>query len=215
MVDEAARQARYSEPIPFVSSFLRESDGSTVALNGYTIVDVEGISAELEALDSDHASLKLNNGRIVTIPRAALTQQTDRSYRVEFSINRFLQDGVMVIPVVAEQLDVEKRTVERAVRIQKSISSRDVTVDENLLHENVEVERVPVNRYVEAMPSVREEGDITIIPLVEEVLVVEKRLLLREEIRITRRQSAEKFHEVYTLQSEDVHIERDGDISTR
>ena len=48
---------------------------------------------------------------------------------------------------------------------------------------------------------------------VEEVLVVEKRLLLREEIRVTRRQSAEKFHEVYTLQSEEVHVERDGDIN--
>jgi stress response protein YsnF len=54
---------------------------------------------------------------------------------------------------------------------------------------------------------------MTIIPLVEEVLVVEKRLLLREEIRVTRRQSAEKFHEVYTLQSEEVHVERDGDIN--
>jgi uncharacterized protein (TIGR02271 family) len=120
----------------------------------------------------------------------------------------------MVIPVVAEQLDVEKHAVERNVRITKSISTKDVAVDEDLLHEEVNVERVPVNRYVDTLPSVREEDGVTVIPLVEEVLIVEKRLLLREEIRITRRQSTEKFHEVYTLQSEEVHVERDGDINT-
>lgn len=185
-----------------------------MALNRYTIVDAEGVSAELEALDSETASIKLTDGRIVTIPRAALSQNNEHGYRVEFSISRFLQDGVMVIPVIAEQLNVEKHAVERTVRVKKSIGTKDVTVDEDLLREDVDVERVPINQYVEAMPPVREENGVTIIPLVEEILVVEKRLLLREEIHVTRRQSADKFHEVYTLRSEDVHVERDGDINT-
>ena len=194
--------------------FSRGSDGPTVALTRYTIVDAEGVSAELEALDAEHASLKLNDGRIVMIPRAALSQQADRSYHVEFSLARFLQDGVMVIPVVAEQIDVEKRNIERSVRVKKSVESTDFTVDEDLVREDVDIEHVMVNRYVDVAPQIREEDGVTVIPLIEEVLVVEKRLLLREEIRITRRQSTEKFHEVYTLQREKVHVERDGDINT-
>jgi uncharacterized protein (TIGR02271 family) len=179
----------------------------------YTLIDAEGASAEIEALTSEHATVKLHDGRLVAVPRAAITPQPDQSFRVEFSLSRFLQDGVMIIPVVAETLDVDKRVVEHVVRVSKSVQSKDVTVDEDLLREDVDVERVPVNRYIDVLPSVREENGMTIIPLVEEVLVVEKRLLLREEIRVTRRQSAEKFHEVYTLQSEEVHVERDGDIN--
>jgi uncharacterized protein (TIGR02271 family) len=185
-----------------------------VALSQYTIIDSDGVSSELEALDSERATIKLSDGQLASIPRTALNLLPDGRYRVEFSLTRFLQDGVMVIPVVAEQLDVEKHAVERNVRITKSTSTKDVAVDEDLLREEVNVERVPVNQYVDTLPSVREEDGVTVIPLVEEVLIVEKRLLLREEIRITRRQSTEKFHEVYTLQSEEIHVERDGDINT-
>lgn len=189
------------------------SDGLIVTPSHYTLIDAEGASAEIEALTSEHATVKLQDGQLMAVPRAALTPQPDQSFRVEFSLSRFLQDGVMIIPVVAETLDVDKRVVERVVRVSKSVQSKDVTVDEDLLREDVDIERVPVNRYVDVLPAVREENGMTIIPLVEEVLVVEKRLLLREEIRVTRRQLAEKFHEVYTLQSEEVHVERDGDIN--
>ena len=47
-----------------------------------------------------------------------------------------------------------------------------------------------------------------IIPLVEEVLVVERRLLLREELRITRRQETRSEAQTVTVRSEDVVIER-------
>lgn len=189
------------------------SGGIPLTLSQYTLIDADGVSAKIEALDPEHATVKLNDGRLVAVPRTALSRQTDQSFRVSFSLTRFLSDGVMVIPVVEEQVEVEKRTTEHTVRINKSVNTRDATVDEELLREQVEIERIPVNRYVDAAPQIREENGVTVIPLVEEVLVVEKRLLLREEIHVTRRQSAEKFHEVYTLHSEEVHIERDGDIN--
>jgi stress response protein YsnF len=179
----------------------------------YIVIDAEGARAEIESLDAEQATIRLNNGQLASVPRSMLSAQTDGSHRVEFSLARFLQDGVVVIPVIEEQLDVGKREVEHVVRISRTVHAKDVVVDEVLRRENVEIERVPVNRYVENPVPVREENGTTIVSLVEEVLVVEKRLLLREEIRITRREETDKFHEVYTLHSEDVHVERDGEIN--
>jgi uncharacterized protein (TIGR02271 family) len=180
----------------------------------YVVTDAEGVRAELESLDSEQATIRLNDGRLVAVPRSVLVAQTDDSHRVEFSLTRFLQDGVMVVPVVAETLDVGKRTVERTVRISKTLETKDVTVEEPLRHEHVDVERVEVNRYVDGPVPVREENGTTIVSLVEEVLVVEKRWLLREEIRVTRRVETETFRDVYALRREDIRIERDGDTQS-
>ena len=56
-----------------------------------------------------------------------------------------------------------------------------------LQQEEVTVERVPRGVPIDVVPSVREEDGVLIIPVVEEQLVVTKRLILKEEIRITRR----------------------------
>jgi len=55
---------------------------------------------------------------------------------------------------------------------------------------------------------VRYEGDTIIIPVLEEVLVVEKRLMLKEEIHIT--QHHEEFHQPQhvVLRNEDIAVER-------
>ena len=45
---------------------------------------------------------------------------------------------------------------------------------------------MPIDREVEAAPAVRTAGDTTVVPVLEEVLVVEKRLVLKEEVRIRR-----------------------------
>ena len=58
--------------------------------------------------------------------------------------------------------------------------------DEPLWREEVEVTRVPMQRVVDGPVPVREENDTTIISVVEEVLVVEKRWMLREEIHIRK-----------------------------
>ena len=62
-----------------------------------------------------------------------------------------------------------------------------VNVSDPLFTEDVQVERVTVNRMLDAPVEVRQEGDTTIIPMIEEVVIVQKRLMLREEVRITRR----------------------------
>jgi uncharacterized protein (TIGR02271 family) len=76
----------------------------------------------------------------------------------------------------------------------------------------VEVERVPVNKAVSQLPSVRLEGSTTIIPVVEEVVVVEKRLILVEEIHVRRKSVAETRQIPVVLRSEQVRIEGSGDL---
>jgi stress response protein YsnF len=78
-----------------------------------------------------------------------------------------------------------------------------------LSRERVEVERVAVNRIVEQAPAVRTEGDVTIIPVLEEVLVVEKRLMLREEVRLVRRREETREQQTVTLRKEEVEVTRD------
>jgi stress response protein YsnF len=74
--------------------------------------------------------------------------------------------------------------------------------------EIVEVTRVPIDRMVETAPEIRTEGDVTILPVVEEVLVVEKRLVLKEEVHIRRRVTTETAEVPVTLRKQRVEVER-------
>ena len=117
----------------------------------------------------------------------------------------------LVIPLVGETLSIDRRTVETGrVRIEKTIETEQTVVDESVTREEVRIERRPVNVAVErdAIPVPRTEGDTTIIPILEEVLVVEKRLMLREELRITRVRHTERSPREVTLHREQVRIER-------
>lgn len=117
--------------------------------------------------------------------------------------------GAVVVPVVAEELLIEKRLFETGrVRVTKKVVEREEVVDEPVVREEVDVRRVAVNRYVSEPPPVRHEGETMIVPLFEEVLVVEKRLMLREELHITRRRVAERHPRRVTLRSEQVEVER-------
>jgi len=119
---------------------------------------------------------------------------------------------LLTIPVVAEQLAVGTRTVDtgRGVRIHKTVVEQPVTIDERLVREEVEIKHVAVDRIVapEEAPTTRHEGDTTIVPILEEVLVVERRVRIKEELHITRIQREETHREAVVLKAEQVSIER-------
>jgi len=119
---------------------------------------------------------------------------------------------LLTIPVVAEQLAVGTRTVDtgRGVRIHKTVVEQPVTIDERLVREEVEVKHVAVDRIValEEAPTTRHEGDTTIVPILEEVLVVERRVRIKEELHITRIRREETHQEAVVLKAEQVSIER-------
>ncbi len=115
------------------------------------------------------------------------------------------------IPLHTEQLTIQRRqTVTGVVRVSLQTHTRDQVVDENLASERVEVERVAIGRIVDSIPAVREEGDTTIIPVVEEIVVTEKRLVLKEEIRLTRVRTSNLYRETVTLRDQQANVERIG-----
>jgi uncharacterized protein (TIGR02271 family) len=111
--------------------------------------------------------------------------------------------------LAAEELSVEKEAVETGrVRVNKQTRTREVFVDEDLLREHAEIERTPIGRQVFEAPPVRQDGETTIIPIVEEVLHTERRLILKEEVKITRRRSTEKFQDRVTLRYQEAVVTR-------
>ena len=119
----------------------------------------------------------------------------------------------LVIPVVEEQLELSRERVETGrVRISKSVETREVLVDDPLKRETVRVEHVPINQVVTgAVPQVREEGDVTVIPILEERVVTRTELVLVEEVRIHRDHSEYHDPQRVTLRKEVVAVERFGE----
>jgi len=114
----------------------------------------------------------------------------------------------LLIPVREEELVPQTFESERGrVVVRKRIETVPIESNVEVSHDEVDVERVAVNREIEAMPTPRQEGDTLIVPVVEEILVTEKRLMLREEIRITRRRVAETVAIRDEVRKERVEVE--------
>jgi len=113
------------------------------------------------------------------------------------------------VPVIEEELEVGKRRVESArVSVRTIPRERDELVEQPLESMEVEIERVAIDRQIDTAPEIRNEGETLIIPVVEERLVVEKRLFLREEIHVHRRRTVTQFRQNVTLRSQEVIVER-------
>jgi uncharacterized protein (TIGR02271 family) len=115
------------------------------------------------------------------------------------------------IPVLREELKVGKKWVETGVaRVKKTVREREEVVDEPLMKEEIHVERVAINRYVDGPVPVRQEDGVTIVPVMEEVLVVEKKLLLKEELRIAKRTRTVREPRRVIVRSEEALVEKRG-----
>jgi uncharacterized protein (TIGR02271 family) len=113
------------------------------------------------------------------------------------------------IAIIQEEAHVTKRAVATEhVRVQTSLTEHDVVVRDDLRREHVEVTRVPVEREVAEAPPIRTEGDVTIVPVLEERLVVEKRLFLVEEMHLRRTITTEQVEMPATLRRTHVEVER-------
>jgi len=114
-----------------------------------------------------------------------------------------------VLRLLGEEASVSRKTVETGrVRVAKVTRTRDHPIDELLTRTNVEVERIPVGRVIDAMPSVKEDGDVTIVPIVEETVVVERRLLLKEELHIRHVRTTERYQQTVKLRYQTAEVTR-------
>jgi stress response protein YsnF len=122
------------------------------------------------------------------------------------------------VPVIAEELAIGTRTVDtgRGVRVHKTVVEQPVTIDERLARDEVEIRHVPVDRIVapDEAPANRYEGDTLIVPVLEEVLVVERRVRIKEELHITRIRREDHHQEEIVLKAEQVSVERFDESGT-
>lgn len=206
------------------------TSGETIRL-----IDRDGLCARLAlpATEGPPVVAVLDSGKAVRIPPALMVRQDSSTYRLaarfddlpqedqahpdegdvhEGQLDRTgMDEAGMVIPVVADEVRVRKeRTVTGRVRLRKIVHHEEQTVDEPILKERVSVERVAIDQWVDEAPPIRSEGEMLVIPVVEEVLVVEKRLRLREEVRITWHHEEEHEPQHIVVRREEVRIERAG-----
>ncbi len=120
------------------------------------------------------------------------------------------QPDELVLPVAEEVLAIGKREVETGrVRVTTRNEEHAVVVRESLVHGTVEIERTPVGEEILTVPAVRDEGDTIVVPVVREELVVTKRLILVEEVRLRRVATTEDFSQTVVLRHQRAVIERD------
>jgi stress response protein YsnF len=186
-----------------------------------TVISEEPLSSDLES----HILVRFQNGQEVFVSSEMLFRHKDGLYQLPLSIAELmaLQEApssagaidtaaagqALVIPVIEESVKVQTHVRETGtVEIRKAVQERTETVDQLLHAEEVEIERVAINRIVEEPLPIRHEGDTTIIPLLAEVLVIEKRLVLREEVHIRKLRKEVHDPQEVLLREERVEIVR-------
>ena len=128
-----------------------------------------------------------------------------------------MSDRTVTIPLVEEEIIVEKTQVPDAhveVSTRTAFEHEDVAVD--LASEEVEIVRVPKNEVIDAAPPIKTEGTVTIIPVLEERVIVSKQLVLIEEIRIERKSIVQTESVTAELRKQRVSVERtEGETELR
>ena len=127
----------------------------------------------------------------------------------------FTEDSIR-IPVIEEQFQVRTEVIETGrMRLVKTVETHDETVSTPLMHEELDMARVAINQYVDSVPPTRQEGETTIYPVVRKAVVVEKRLLLVEEIYVTKRITETVDTQTVSLRCEPVTVDRNASSSER
>ena len=185
------------------------------------VVDQDGVRGTIDPQvlarrDQKEVLITYNGDRHVQAPLSMLQRKADGSYTLPLRLStletnaRFLPTGEeTVIPVVEEEAHLEKRLVERnRTRITKQVHTEEETIETPLRQERVQVERVPVERIIDSPVTSHYDGDTLVIPVMEEVLIIEKKLFLNEEVRVTKYVGEIEHQETVTLRKEAVTVER-------
>lgn len=184
------------------------------------IVDKAGERGQLLSREQHGGALarvlvSLANGEMIRIPASDLKPAGPNIFSLSLRFADLLREQSLhrephdttTIPVVEEVLDVERRRIERGVRIRKTTEQHTQVIDASSVESDVNVERVAINRVVSEPLPIRKEGDTIIIPVLEETIVCEKRLVLREELRVTVRRHEEHHPQEVTLRRENIVVE--------
>ena len=117
-----------------------------------------------------------------------------------------------IMPLAEEQAEISKtRVVDNHIRLTRSTYSEHKLLQTELLREQVNIEHIAKNELLEEgnFPVARLEGDIYILPIIEEEVEVIRRYILKEEIHICKVQKHEPFEENVTLRRQEINITMD------
>lgn len=95
------------------------------------------------------------------------------------------------------------------VAISKRTEELPVEGEVDVDHDEVEIEHKEINEPVAESEQPWYDGDTLVIPVYEEVLVTEKRLYLKEEIRVTRVKTTEQVKVQDTVRRQVVDVTSD------
>lgn len=122
------------------------------------------------------------------------------------------KEADVTLKLAEEQIELTKqKVVDGRVRVTRSTTEHDEVINTLLNKEKVEVEHVAKAQHIESMPEIREENGVLIVPVVEEEVVVVRKLVLKEEIHIRKVQETVPFQEVVTRRKQQVNIEKEDD----
>lgn len=177
------------------------------------IADRDGALGWLHTVDVEDeahpiAVIRLGSGSLIEVPFESLQRAQDDGYLFPGRWSDFAtrREELASIPVIAEKVTVEVREAPaQQVRVRRRVVRGEQVVETPVWEEHIEVNHVPVNAYVDQPPAPRREGDVLIIPCVEEV--VEKRLRVREElhVRVVREQRVHR--ETVEVRRHEIEIE--------
>jgi len=137
--------------------------------------------------------------------------------RNDEQVQREKRTNEEVIPVIQEHAIVRKEIVETGkVRIRKKVTEEIATVQIPVINESYHIEHVPVTPKIldTPPPAVRYEGNKTIIPVLKEITVVQKKYQVIEEIHLTLKLTETPLVQEITLRKEHIDIERSGNNPT-
>jgi uncharacterized protein (TIGR02271 family) len=114
-----------------------------------------------------------------------------------------------LLRLYAEEASIAREAVETGrLHVGKHTRTREQLIETDLLREAVEITTVPVGVIVEAIPAIRDDGETLVIPIVEEFLVVERKLRLKEELHVRRIRTTEQHRETVTLHYQEADVTR-------
>ncbi len=117
-------------------------------------------------------------------------------------------DETLRVPVIEEELHVEKHAEQAGeVAVAKHVVQEQVNVPVQVTHEEVTINRVPVDRPVGASDHIVDTGDVIRVPLTEEVVTVDKEARVVEEIEIRKHAVTEQETVSDTVRREVVDVD--------
>jgi len=159
---------------------------------GQSVVVLRGGSSDLRAYIFEDA-----------VDEAGTVGMARRATSEEWGVAE--DEQTLRIPLAAEELIVAKQPISwGSVRVHKRVSSEEQSQSVSLYHEEAVIEHISPDQYD---PNAPVNPDEVIVPIVEEQLVVEKRSVIKEYIRIRKTLVAQQQDVRETVRREYVEIE--------